>query len=147
MPKLTKLVPSYRHHKVSGHAVVTLGGKDHYLGPHGSDESRARYNQLVAEWLTTHRRSTSESITGPSDLTIAELIAAYWQHAQSYYVKNGKPTGEIGNLRDAIRPLANLYGKTASGQNTAISARLHRSASLPDLERVRPGSGRCDVDS
>ena len=47
MPKLTKRVPSYRRHKVSGHAVVTLAGKDHYLGPYGSDESRDRYTNLL----------------------------------------------------------------------------------------------------
>lgn len=41
MPKLVKKLPSYRRHKVSGHAVVTLNGRDHYLGPHGSPESVA----------------------------------------------------------------------------------------------------------
>ena len=35
MSKHTKKVPSYRVHKASGQAVVTLGGKDHYLGKYG----------------------------------------------------------------------------------------------------------------
>jgi hypothetical protein len=27
-------IPTYRKHKRSGQAVVTLSGKDHYLGPY-----------------------------------------------------------------------------------------------------------------
>ncbi len=34
-------IPSYRKHKVSGLAVVTLNGRDFSLGPHGSAESHA----------------------------------------------------------------------------------------------------------
>ena len=41
MPKRTQSVPKYRLHKRSGQAVVSLGGKDRYLGPHGSLESLA----------------------------------------------------------------------------------------------------------
>lgn len=50
MPKLTRKLPSYRLHKVSGHAIVTLGGRDHYLGPHGSPESLDAYKGLISEW-------------------------------------------------------------------------------------------------
>ena len=32
--------PSYRLHKPSGKAVVTIDGKDHYLGDYGSAETR-----------------------------------------------------------------------------------------------------------
>ena len=42
-------MPAYRFH-VSGQAVVTLAGKDFYLGPHDSPESRARYFELVQEY-------------------------------------------------------------------------------------------------
>ena len=34
-------VPSYRRHKPSGQAVVTLSGKDFYLGPWNTRVSRA----------------------------------------------------------------------------------------------------------
>jgi len=36
-------VPSYRRHKPTGKAVVTLKGRDIYLGKYGSKESRAEY--------------------------------------------------------------------------------------------------------
>jgi hypothetical protein len=43
--------PSYRLHKPSGQAVVTLGGRDVYLGKFETPESRAEYDRVVAEWL------------------------------------------------------------------------------------------------
>ena len=42
-------VPTYRLHKPSGKAVVTLCGRDFYLGPWNSPDSRLEYDRLVAE--------------------------------------------------------------------------------------------------
>jgi hypothetical protein len=56
MPRVTKQNPSYRLHRATGQAVVTLSGKDHYLGPHASAESRAEYDRLLAAWLANGRR-------------------------------------------------------------------------------------------
>jgi len=111
MPRLTSRNPSYRHHKKSGQAVVTLSGKDHYLGPYGSKTSRAEYDRLVGIWLANGR--LPHSGRNSPDLTVTEVIVAYWHHAQSYYVKNGKPTGEQSNIRNALRPLTRLFGHTA----------------------------------
>lgn len=36
MPILVNAVPKYRKHHASGQAIVTLAGKDHHLGPHGT---------------------------------------------------------------------------------------------------------------
>ena len=41
--------PSYRLHKTSGRAVVTIDGREIYLGKYGSAESRERYGRLIAE--------------------------------------------------------------------------------------------------
>jgi hypothetical protein len=46
MPR-SNAVPSYLHHKPSGQARVRIDGKDHYLGPYGSPESKAKYDLLV----------------------------------------------------------------------------------------------------
>ena len=40
-------IPRYRRHS-SGQARVTLGGKDHLLGPYGSPASREAYERLVS---------------------------------------------------------------------------------------------------
>lgn len=49
MPRKKK-IPSYRLHKSSGQAVVTLAGHDHYLGVHGTPESQQAYARLIALW-------------------------------------------------------------------------------------------------
>ena len=55
MPRLVNSSPKYRRHKSSGKAVVTLNGRDFYLGPYGSKASRIEYDRLVAEWMANHR--------------------------------------------------------------------------------------------
>src|SRR3954470_22889225 len=104
--------PSYRLHKPSGQAVVTLDGRDLYLGQYGSPESRAEYDRLIAEWLANGRRLPAPTSEGGSDLTINELLVAYLAFADGYYVKDGKPTVEPSNLRLSVRPLRKLYGHT-----------------------------------
>jgi len=41
MPRLVKKTPSYRLHSSDGRAVVTIDGRDIYLGKYNSPESRA----------------------------------------------------------------------------------------------------------
>ena len=111
MPKLTRRIPSYRLHKASGQAVVTLNGRDHYLGPHNTESSRRVYERLVAEWLANHRQwPATDAPTSSAGVTIDELILAFWQHAEGYYVKNGKPTSTLDSIRVACRPLNEAYG-------------------------------------
>lgn len=105
MPRLTRSLPKYRRHKASGQAVVTLGGRDFYLGPHGSKASTREYDRLVAEWLTRGR------ICAEADhlVTVAVVMAAYWRHARSYYCRNGVPTGELPAIKSALRFIEALY--------------------------------------
>ena len=65
--------PAYRLHKPSGQAVVTINGTDFYLGPHGSDESKAEYDRLIGEWLAAGRRLP----VAKADLTVNEVLLAY----------------------------------------------------------------------
>ena len=115
MPKLKNRPPSYRLHKVSGKAVVTLYGRDKYLGRHGTPESLTRYREIVAEWAVqnpTPRADECHAVAHSDDLRTSELFLAYLDFAQRYYVKNGQPTGEVANLRDAIRPVSELFPNT-----------------------------------
>ena len=57
-------LPSYRHHKARGLAVVRLNGQDHYLGPYGSEASRREYDRLIAVWLA-HGRSLPPRASAP----------------------------------------------------------------------------------
>jgi hypothetical protein len=76
MPKLAPdRVPSYRRHKQSGQAIVTLRGRDHLLGPYGTKASRAEYDRLIAEWVANGRQSRP---TAGGDLTVTTLIGRFW---------------------------------------------------------------------
>jgi integrase len=122
MPRLTKSIPAYRHHKASGQAVVTLDGRDHYLGPWQSKASRVRYDQLTGEWLANGRQLPGES---ERSRTVEELMAAFWIHAERYYVgADGKPTKELDSYRQAMKPLRTFYGESLAA-NFGPSALKH----------------------
>jgi len=70
-------VPSYRRHKPSGQAVVTLNGRDIYLRPWNTRASRTEYDRLIGEWLAGARCLP----TLQSSLTVAELAIAYLDSA------------------------------------------------------------------
>ncbi len=105
-------IPQYRLHRPSRQAVVTIAGKDHYLGPFGSPDSRARYDRLIGEWLANGRRPAAPAKGLATDLTINELVLAYVQHAEGYYRKNGEATGEARDIKLSVRPVRELYGDT-----------------------------------
>ncbi len=106
MPRLSNSVPKYRKHRASGQAVVTLNGRDIYLGPHGTKASKLEYDRLIGEWLANDRNQPPGQI---QDLTVAELLLRYWQHAQTHYRKNGEQTSEVGAIKSALRPVRELY--------------------------------------
>ncbi|OAI41451.1 hypothetical protein AYO40_03070 [Planctomycetaceae bacterium SCGC AG-212-D15] len=113
-------VPSYRLHRQSGQAVVTLRDSlsghryDVLLGEHGTKQSKAEWKRVVLEWEANGRRPRPAG-TGPADITIAELIGCYWQHVESYYRHtDGTPTGEVQCFTYALRPLNYLHGETAA---------------------------------
>ncbi len=87
MPELSNSVPKYRKHRASGKAVVTLNGRDIYLGQHGTKASKLEYDRLTSEWLANGRSLPTGQA---SDLTVAELLLRYWQHAKTHYRKNGE---------------------------------------------------------
>jgi hypothetical protein len=51
MPRLLgDKLPAYRKHRATGQAVVTLSGRDFYLGHFGTATSKAEYDRRVGEW-------------------------------------------------------------------------------------------------
>ena len=58
MPRLVHAVPKYQKHRASGQAVVTINGRDYYLGPHGTKASKVEYDRLITEWLSSGRSSS-----------------------------------------------------------------------------------------
>lgn len=105
-------VPKYRLHKSRGLAKVRINGRDIYLGPYGSPESHALYKRVVAEWLASNASPVTQPRTDAerSELTVNELVFAFLEHAKTYYVRDGEETGEVQNLRYAVKPMVELYG-------------------------------------
>jgi hypothetical protein len=131
----SKRVPKYRHHKPSGQAVVTLDGHDHYLGRHGTEASKQEYDRLIAEWLASGRRLPrgGDRLDG---LSVNELLLAYVQFAELYYRHpDGRPTTEVRNIKQGLRPLKQLYGHTIAAAFDSLA--------LETLREQMARDGRC----
>lgn len=107
MPKLVHSLPKYRRHRGSNQAVVTLGGRDHYLGPHGTKASKLEYDRLISEWLSSGRSLSFAA--SQSDITIVEMIAAQLRYAKDYY--GTKPTSEYHRIKLILKHLKGMYGR------------------------------------
>lgn len=135
-------IPSYRLHKATGQAVVVLRGRSVYLGRFGSPESRAKYDRVIARFLAdradpdhTTPDVPSRQTVGPAanrggDLFVSELVLRYWTHAKAYYRKNGKPTGELHPLKQALRLLRLHHGDTPAAEFGPLALKDLRDAML-----------------
>lgn len=129
MPRSEKRRPKYRLHKPSGQAVVTLCGKDFYLGPHGTAASRREYDRITGEWLQNDRQLPRRS---RDEVHVADLITAYWKFSKGYYVKNGKQTDEIACLKSALRYLRKSYGDKLVSEFGPLSLEFLQSKMVAD---------------
>jgi integrase len=119
IPNRTIPLPKYRHYRPKNLAVVRIDGKDHYLGKHNSPESWERYHRILAERAAVPASpipsagESPERRGTPGGPTVAEVVLAFWIHAQAYYRKpDGTLTGEQDNIKLSLRPLRKLYGLT-----------------------------------
>lgn len=148
MPRLTRRLPRYCHHKATGRAVVYLGGKPNYLGRYGTPESKAQYKAVVARWLEgralpSDRVDVSDVFAPQKSMSVAELILRYKRHSEAYY----RDSREASNLKDAIRPVRVEFGKLAASlfgplhlkrvRDLMIEAGLSRRSINSRVNRIR----------
>lgn len=140
MPKLLGKLPKYRKHRASGQAIVTLGGRDFYLGPHNTKASKAEYDRLCREYIA----SGGSSARRPEEhLTISGLLAAFWKHAEKHYAGSS----ELANFKTLIKRVRKAYGPTAVSEfgplrlkafrESLIAANLSRTHVNQSINRVR----------
>ena len=72
------------------------------VAAYGSRQKPSPAARLIRKRLATGNLPRREE----PELNVNNLIALFWVHAESYYQRNGKPTGEITNIRYRIRPRA-----------------------------------------
>ena len=104
----SSFVPKLQLHKATGQAFVRLhrSQKPIYLGKFGTPEAEAGYYRTIAEW----RLGGVQPDVLTDELTIGELVVAFWKHARIYYRDAaGKPTAELPCLKAAIQPMLDLY--------------------------------------
>jgi integrase len=116
MARPKQVIPSYSLHHATGQARVYFKGKDHYLGEYGSEESRRRYGEFIARVssglppnysMAKSNQRVEADDPGPS---VGEVLYVFKLHADSHYVKNGKPTSEIHCYRACMRIVRELFG-------------------------------------
>jgi integrase len=116
MPIRKPHTPSYRRHKARNCAVVTIQGKDHYLGEYGSAQSREKYHRLLAETFSSAKPMPPEPDALAGSMTVNELMVRYMAHVESYYVKDGTPTSEQATIRHALCFMRRFFGSTPALQ-------------------------------
>jgi integrase len=135
--------PSYRLHKQSGQAVVTLTDelgkrRDVLLGKYGTEESKAEYQRVLLEWEANGRRLLARH--GHSDLTVTELIERFWKWSEGYYRHaDGTPTSEVDALRHSLRPLNYLHGQTVVGELGPAALKSVRELMVKGYDHLRYG--------
>jgi integrase len=136
--------PSLRRHKPSSLGIVTLNGKDHYLGHWPADQKnppeavRVAYDRLISEWLATGRRCqpAPDDATAGS-LSLNELLLAFIQHAEQHYRReDGTHTSEPRDFKAALKPLKELYGTLAVAEFGPLKLKAVRERMIAaDLSR------------
>lgn len=108
MPRLSHSAPAYRRHRASGQAVVTIQGKDHYLGPYGSKSSKLEYDRLIGEWLAAGRPTLPPA--APTEISVVEVLTRFRKWADGFYRKNGRRTGTAELFKPTLQILKQRYG-------------------------------------
>jgi len=125
-------LPGYLFHKASGQARVRIDGKDYYLGPYGSDESRIEYGKLIANQASGAtvdplRGTGSEASQG---LAVSELVLSFMLHARKHYLKNNVETSEVDCFKLAANPLVVLYGTTPAREFGPLALKAVRQSMI-----------------
>jgi hypothetical protein len=109
MAAARKQTPAYRLHKTSGRAVVTLDGRDHYLGPFGARESRDEYDRIIAGWLANGRQMPDEP---HQPATVAEVLLAYLKYCEVHYAARRRCDGILSAIKLALCGVRETCGTT-----------------------------------
>ncbi len=134
-------IPSYRHYKPKNLGLVVLDGHYHYLGKYGTPTSLAEYHRLIQEWLAGRPGDPETGTSTTPNPSVDDVFVAFWKFAETHYRKpSGEQTGELDNLRHALRPVHRLYGHTAARDFGPLALRAVRD------QMIQSGLGRTTIN-
>jgi integrase len=140
--------PSYRLHKQSGQAIVTLTDpsgrrRDVLLGEFDTPQSRAEYDRVIAEWVAAGRRLVDPQGGSAAAATrsVNEVLAAFWGHAEAHYRHpDGTPTRELADFKLSLRALRHLYGDSPAGEFGPLALKAVRQLLIDGYEHPKYGA-------
>jgi integrase len=115
VPRPRNHVPSYRFHKQSGQAIVTVplpdgGRRDMLLGRYGSPESKEHYERILAQLRVAEPAASTEHLG--RHLVVNEVLLAFLRWAKTHYrTPAGKETTEVKELSHSAQVVRELYGR------------------------------------
>jgi hypothetical protein len=138
MPRTRQEIPTYRKitsGRATVRAAVTVysadGTRTNVIlpGPFGSPESKAEYEAILAQLRANDGCLLAERQT-KHDITIAEIVLKFMQHAEKYYVDpiEKAHTSEIATLKAAVRPLVRMFGSEAAARFGPVALQSLRDA-------------------
>lgn len=156
MPTLRYQPPAYRLHKSSGQAVVSLSGRQLYLGKYGTPRSHQRYAEVVADWKRLREREGKRAAKKKADaapppksavtttslrerreagqpLSLNELILVYQQHAKRCYRKNGEVTREAEMIGEVLRLLSKHHGRLGAEKFGPVTLKSLRQRMIDEV--------------
>ncbi|MEO0965828.1 MAG: tyrosine-type recombinase/integrase [Planctomycetota bacterium] len=126
MPRKPR-VPTYRLHRQSGRAIVTLTcrltGKrrDVLLGEHGTHASHKLYDKVIADWIADGRvldaEAAEKAAQTPGHETIAALLLDFWRAEKARYGvgRDTRLPSQLYHVRNAIRVCRAVCGREPVG--------------------------------
>lgn len=123
--------PTRRYH-ISGQSIVTIQGKDFYLGPHDSPESLARYAVLIA----TYQRS---GLQLPEGFELSDIDAQVWMMLSGNVEPQQQTTKVI-----LVRHVTAAYRDVAKVRYANSVAELHRINQVCDQLEKHDGDTEAD---
>jgi hypothetical protein len=155
-------LPAIRHHSRSGNARVRIAGTERWLGPWGSAESRLRYDELIAAWIASGRKSVEAArpVTRPApavvevelptsaDVTVGELARAWIASIERERGGNYKRASDWNGAIAAARALRSVAAMPARDFGPrALQDVRRRLVDTPFLRKRRQPDGSETFDS
>lgn len=118
--------PAYLLHRASGQAYSTYRGRSEYFGPHGTPESRRRYQDFLRRWEAAER-AAEPAPPAPPGCTVEMLAGRWFHHAERRYRRDdGTATPEVRTARGVLRALVAAFGECRADDFRARELRALR---------------------